>query len=64
MTNQLINWNFPGHYDLFWVIIGLVLFSMVFGYFVWIYLKFSKKRSDSIAQKTKAYDNKKAWGFS
>jgi len=59
MQYQVIDWNSPGNYDLFWVIIGAILFGLLFADFIWIYYKFSKKGSESAPQKKTAYNQRK-----
>jgi hypothetical protein len=59
MQYRVIDWNSPGNYDLFWVIIGAVLFGLLFADFIWIYFKFSKKGSESPPQKRTAYSHRK-----
>ena len=59
MQYQVIDWNSPGNYDLFWVIIGAILFGLLFADFIWIYYKFSKKDFESAPQKKTAYNQRK-----
>ena len=59
MQYRVIDWNSPGNYDLFWVIIGAILFGLLFADFIWIYYKFSKKGSESAPQKGTAYNQRK-----
>ncbi|NTV46736.1 MAG: hypothetical protein HGB11_09540 [Chlorobiales bacterium] len=59
MQYQVIDWNSSGNYDLFWVIIGAILFGLLFADFIWIYYKFSKKDSESAPQKKPAYNQRK-----
>jgi hypothetical protein len=59
MQYRVIDWNSPGNYDLFWVIIGAILFGLLFADFIWIYYKFSKKGSESTPQKGTAYNQRK-----
>jgi hypothetical protein len=59
MQYRVIDWNSPGNYDLFWVIIGAILFGLLFADFIWIYYKFSKKGSESAPQKGTAYNQEK-----
>jgi hypothetical protein len=59
MQYRVIDWNSPGNYDLFWVIIGAILFGLLFADFIWIYYKFSKKSSESASQKRAAYSHSK-----
>ncbi len=59
MSGNLIDWNSAGNYDLFWVIVGAILFGLLFADFVWIYLKFSKKETDTAPQKRAAYSHPK-----
>ena len=59
MQYRVIDWNSPGNYDLFWVIIGAILFRLLFADFIWIYYKFSKKDSESAPQKKTAYTQRK-----
>jgi hypothetical protein len=58
MQYRVIDWNSPGNYDLFWVIIGAILFGLLFADFIWIYYKFSKKDSESAPQKKTAYNHR------
>jgi len=59
MQYRVIDWNSPGNYDLFWVIIGAILFGLLFAEFIWIYYKFSKKGSEPAPQKRPAYNQEK-----
>ena len=59
MQYRVIDWNSPGNYDLFWVIIGAILFGLLFADFIWIYYKFSKKDSESAPQKKTVYNQRK-----
>lgn len=59
MQYRVIDWNSPGHYDLFWVIIGVILFGLLFADFIWIYYKINKKDSESAPQKKTAYNQRK-----
>jgi len=59
MNYPAIDWNYPGNYDLFWVVIGAVLFGLLFADFIWIYYKFSKKDSQSASQKRTAFHQRK-----
>ena len=63
MQYRVIDWNSPGNYDLFWVIIGAILFGLLFADFIWIYYKFSKRGSESAPesapQKGTAYNQRK-----
>jgi len=59
MQYQVIDWNSSGNYDLFWVIIGAILFGLLFADFIWIYYKFSKKDSESAPQKKAACNQRK-----
>jgi hypothetical protein len=59
MQYQVIDWNSPGNYDLFWVIIGAILFGLLFADFIWIYYKINKKDSESAPQKKTAYNQRK-----
>ena len=59
MQYRVIDWNSPGNYDLFWVIIGAILFGLLFADFIWIYYKFSKKGSESAPQKRPVYNQEK-----
>jgi H+/Cl- antiporter ClcA len=52
-------WILQDNYDPFWVIIGAILFGLLFGYYIWIYYKFSRKDSESAPQKKLAYNHKK-----
>jgi hypothetical protein len=47
MQYRVIDWNSPGSYDLFWGIIGAVLFGLLFADFIWIYYKLNRKDSES-----------------
>ena len=58
MSGQLIDWNSAGNYDLFWVVVGGILFGLLFADFIWIYLKFSRKDTDSAPQKKTAYNQR------
>jgi flagellar basal body-associated protein FliL len=62
MQYQNINWNSPGNYDLFWVIIGVILFGLLLADFIWIYYKFSKKDSESAPHNKTAYNQRKILG--
>ena len=59
MQYRVIDWNSPGNYDLFWFIIGAILFGLLFADFIWIYYKFSKKDFESAPQKKTAYNQRK-----
>jgi hypothetical protein len=59
MQYRVIDWNSSGNYDLFWVIIGAILFGLLFADFIWIYYKFSKKDSESAPKKRTAYNHRK-----
>jgi len=59
MQYRIIDWNSAGNYDLFWVIIGAILFGLLFADFIWIYCKTSKKDSESAPQKKTAYNQRK-----
>jgi H+/Cl- antiporter ClcA len=52
-------WILPDNYDLFWVIIGAILFGLLFADYIWIYYKFRKKDSESAPQKKRAYNHRK-----
>jgi len=58
MQYRVIDWNTPGNYDLFWVIVGVVLFGLLLADFIWIYYKFSKKGSEEAPQKKTAYNQR------
>ena len=58
MQYRVIDWNTPGNYDLFWVIVGVVLFGLLLAEFIWIYYKFSKKDSEEAPQKKTAYNQR------
>jgi hypothetical protein len=62
MQYQNINWNSPGNYDLFWVIIGAILFGLLLADFIWIYYKFSKKDSEWAPHNKAAYNQRKILG--
>jgi len=59
MQYRVIDWNSPGNYDLFWVIIGAILFGLLFADFIWIYIKFSKRGRESAPQKRPAHNLEK-----
>jgi hypothetical protein len=59
MHYRVIDWNSSGNYDLFWVIIGAILFGLLFADFIWIYYKFSKKGSEEAPPKRTGYDQRK-----
>jgi hypothetical protein len=59
MNSQMIDWTSPGNYDLLWVVIGAILFGLLFADFIWIYYKFSKKESKSAPQKRTAFHQQK-----
>ena len=59
MQYRASDWILSGNYDLFWVIIGAILFGLLFADFIWIYYKFSKKDSESAPQKKTAYNHRK-----
>jgi H+/Cl- antiporter ClcA len=58
MQYQASFWILSGNYNLFWVIIGTILFGLLFADFIWIYYKFSKKDSESAPQKKTAYNHR------
>jgi len=60
MQHRVIDWTSPGNYDLFWVVVGAILFGLLFAEFVWIYYKFSKKGSDAPSPKRAPYSQRKA----
>jgi hypothetical protein len=49
----------PDNYDPFWVIIGAILFGLLFADYIWIYYKFRKKDSESAPQKKTPYNHRK-----
>ena len=59
MQYRANGWILPDNYDLFWVITGAILFGLLFGYYIWIYYKFSRRNSESAPQKKAAYDHRK-----
>jgi len=59
MQYRAIAWNSSGSYDLFWGIIGAVLFGLLFADFIWIYYQLNKKDSESAPPPKKAYTQKK-----
>ena len=59
MNNPVIDWNSPGNYDLFWVVIGAILFGLLFADFIWIYYKFSKQDSKSAPRKSTGFNQRK-----
>jgi hypothetical protein len=59
MQYRVIYWNSSGFNDLFWGIIGAILFGLLFADFIWIYYKFSKKDSEPAPSPKKAYNQKK-----
>jgi len=59
MNYQAIDWTSPGNYDLFWVIVGAILFGLLFADFIWIYYKFSKKDTQSAPRKRTAFQQTK-----
>ena len=59
MQYRVIAWNWSGNYDLFWAVIGAILFGLLFADFIWIYYKFIKKESESAPQKKTAYNQRK-----
>jgi cytochrome bd-type quinol oxidase subunit 2 len=62
MQYRNIDWNSPGNYDLFWVIIGAILFGLLLADFIWIYYKFSKKDSEPAPQNKTAYNQRRILG--
>ncbi len=62
MEYQILDWTSPGNYDLFWVIVGAILFGLLLADFIWIYHKFSKKDSKSVPQNKTAHKQKKIMG--
>jgi hypothetical protein len=52
-------WILPDNYDPFWVIIGVILFGLLFGYYIWIYYQFGRKHSESAPQKKPGYNHHK-----
>lgn len=61
MSGPSIHLNSLGSYEPFLIIIGLILFGFLIADFVWIYIKFSKKGSDDLSQKRRAYGHSKIW---
>ncbi len=59
MNYPAIDWTSPGNYDLFWVIVGAILFGILFADFIWIYYRFSKKDSPSAPRKRTAFNQRK-----
>ena len=59
MQYRASGWILSGNYDPFWVIIGAILFGLLFAYYIWIYYKFSRKDSESAPQKETAYNHRK-----
>ena len=59
MNYPVIDWNSPGNYDVFWVVIGAILFGLLFVDFIWIYYKFRKKGSPSTPQKRTGFHQRK-----
>jgi hypothetical protein len=58
MAETLIDWSSPGNYLLPCVIIGLILFGLLFSNFVMIYFKYSKRASDNIDDEKNVYKNR------
>lgn len=58
MNYPLIDWSSPGNYDPFWVIIGAILFGLLFADFIWIYYRFSKKSSKENPRKKTHYNQR------
>jgi H+/Cl- antiporter ClcA len=59
MQYRASGWILSNNYDLFWVIIGAILFGLLFAYYIWMYYKFSRKDSESAPQKRIAYNHRK-----
>jgi hypothetical protein len=64
MNYQAIDWTSPGNYDLFWVVVGAVLFGLLFADFIWIYYKYSKKDTQSAPPKRTSFNQRKILGHS
>jgi hypothetical protein len=59
MQYRVIYWYSSGFNDLFWSVMGAILFGLLFADFIWIYYKFGKKDSEPAPSPKKAYNQKK-----
>jgi len=59
MQYRVIDWSYAGNYDLFWVVVGAILFGLLLADFIWIYYKFTKRDSEPATRKGSAYNQRK-----
>jgi hypothetical protein len=57
MVEPLIDWSSPGNYIAVCAVIGLILFGLLIGNFIWIYRKYSKKDETTYGWKKETRTN-------